>query len=373
LTKIGLISTRSTNIGDDLIRTGIQRLLGHVLADSDLKWVLLNKHRPLEIYRNRALASAVDALPRGRRTASRALPRIARRLTLAHIFDDVDFVVQCGTPMMWPDCQRAEWLPAVWEDVLARADRPRVLNLAAGACYPWSEPRPTRLSATDAQAVRRILHSSDRVTFRDMLARDLAADLGFDGAVLPCTATHWAHGTRSDEDAEAVIINVMPRGGHFTWGQDLVESTWHREIDHVVATLGKEHQLILLCHNTAEYDFAARWGAHERCLATTPADYLAVARRGRVGLVNRMHAAVALAGIGVPSVAVGTDTRLLMVELVGQETSYVGDVVAADLLEAVGTLLRERAQRRARLLAIEADSFTAHAQEVAGFLDSVAA
>jgi hypothetical protein len=368
VTKVGLISTRATNVGDDLIRAGIEALLRSLLAPADLEFALVNKHEPLEVYLRGGPAGCVRRLPRGRRVASRAVARGLRLLRLDHVFADADLVVQCGTPMMWPECYRAEWLPALWGDVLARSGGPPVLNLAAGSCYPWRDARPPDLSRADRAALTTLLTRADLTTFRDGLARDVANQVGADGPILPCTAMHWAHGTHGDVDAEGVILNVMPRGGHFDWGQNLDESDWHREIDATVASLEKAHPLIVLCHDEVEYDFARRWPEHERHLVTTPSEYLAVARRGRVGVVNRMHAAVALAGLGIPAVAIGTDTRLLMVEAVGQDTVYLGDVTMETLVETVAILSSTHLDRRTRLIQIEADAFAAHAGEVSAVL-----
>ena len=369
MTKVGLISTLDTNLGDDLIRLGTVELLQSVLGEwESLEFVVMNKHRPLDIFRNKVLPRFVEQVPRKREAAIRLLGHAVRPLRLSHVFDDVDFVVQCGTPMMWPECRRAEWLPTLWSDTLARPRSPRVLSLAAGSCYPWTAPRPPRIQPPDAAALSRMLDVVDTITFRDELAQTIAKSLGFRGRVLPCVALHWAHGRVADPNAEAIVLNVMPRGGHFLWTEDLVSVDWPREMDRLVSALERTHPLILLCHNREEYDFAARWPHHERCLPATAQQYFETIRRACVGVVNRMHAAVALAGVGIPAVAVGTDTRLLMVGTAGQKCAYLADTCSDALLETVNTLLKERWAHRLTLLQNETLAFDEHSKEVAGFV-----
>jgi hypothetical protein len=123
----------------------------------------------------------------------------------------------------------------------------------------------------------------------------------------------------------------------------------------------KQNTLLFLCHSAAELELArSRWPGHEAVLPTTTDEYLAVAGRGRIALVNRMHAAVTLAGLGIPAVGIGTDTRLLMVEQTGQEIVYVGDADGAGLLASLELLDSQLDERRQLLLHREQQSFEAH-------------
>jgi hypothetical protein len=54
--------------------------------------------------------------------------------------------------------------------------------------------------------------------------------------------------------------------------------------------------------------------------------YLGVYARATAGVVNRVHAAFALASFGRPAVVVGNDSRARMVEMLDTTSLYAGDV-----------------------------------------------
>jgi glycosyltransferase involved in cell wall biosynthesis len=80
---------------------------------------------------------------------------------------------------------------------------------------------------------------------------------------------------------------------------------------------------------------------------------------------NRLHAAVALASVGIPSVSVGTDTRLLMVAAIGLPYRYVKDVDTELLEDAIETLLEHRNDERDRLLELREWTWSRYIDEVA--------
>jgi hypothetical protein len=100
----------------------------------------------------------------------------------------------------------------------------------------------------------------------------------------------------------------------------------------------------------------------------TPADlreYFTLMSRAKVGVCNRLHAAVALAGIGIPSVSVGTDTRLLMVEAVGMPSFYVKEATSERLGDTVHRLLTDAEDLRERLLALREETWERYVHTVA--------
>jgi hypothetical protein len=54
--------------------------------------------------------------------------------------------VQCGAPVLWPNCNKCEWAEPLWYSVIGRLHKKTpVLNLAAGSCYPW-EKQPEKIA-----------------------------------------------------------------------------------------------------------------------------------------------------------------------------------------------------------------------------------
>lgn len=366
--KVTLISTTETNIGDDLIRRGVQRMIAPSLPDADYR--IVNKHHPWTLYVGASPAGElVRRLSRGQRRAMRALGRAHRMIGARTPFTDADLVVQCGTPVMWHGVRNSEWQWPIWEEALGRPGRPPVLNVSGGSCYPWTGRRPTLLEPGDDTALRFMFDRSDVFTARDREAARVAESLGTEAHVFPCAAMHAGGGEAASGDAQTLIVNVMPRGGHFDWGQGLDPNRWLTAVDEVITRRARTDRILFLCHSADELDLAnSRWPEHQAVLPRSTEEYLDVARRGRIALVNRMHAAVALAGLGVPAVAIGTDTRLLMVQETGQEICYLADASAGHLLAVLDVLDAEFEGRRKALLTLEEQAFSAHRSLLAGEL-----
>lgn len=364
--KVALISTKATNIGDDLIRRGVQRMLTAALPGTQMEWRVINKHQPWTVYvTNESARTAIDRLPRGKRRVTDAIGRTSRVLNIATAFTGADLVVQCGTPVMWPGVANVEWQGPIWEDALDRIGRPPVMNLSGGSCYPWTAPRPVTLDPADQVALSNMLGRSDLFTARDPLAAQIARSLGKQAEVFSCAAIHSGGSEPAAGEDGALLLNVMPRGGHFDWGQNLDPDAWLRSVDEVVAARADRDTLLFLCHSQDEFDLARRrWPDHEAVLPVTTEEYLQAARRGRIALVNRMHAAVTLAGLGIPAIAVGTDTRLLMVAQTGQPVRYLGEVEGGELVSALAELDADRENLREALLDNERSSFEAHRDHI---------
>src|SRR6266498_1438785 len=159
--KIGLVTTLNTNIGDDFIREGVCHVLKQVLGSVELEFISVNKHRPYSVYPKwhpTHWVAATRHLPRGRYFLRRVLSRYGARVGLSR-FDNCNLIVQCGTPVAWPGCSKSEWAEPLWTHVVGRHSRKGtpVLNLGAGACYPWEKQPETIEDENDACYLRRIV------------------------------------------------------------------------------------------------------------------------------------------------------------------------------------------------------------------------
>jgi polysaccharide pyruvyl transferase WcaK-like protein len=367
--RIGLITTLNTNIGDDFIREGICLVLREVFNDHHLEFVAVNKHDPLMVYpRWHPIHSAklTRHLPRGRSLAFSLIERYASKLRLSY-FDRCDLIVQCGAPVLWPGCHRCEWSEPLWHHIIGRLSRRvPVLNLAAGSCYPW-ERQPTNITdGEDAEYLRAILGYCDLTTVRDNLAQRLCVSLGAQAPLLPCSAflAGLGHGGATRPNG-MVLINYMSGGGHYEWDQGIDPSAWRATVTALIARLRTRHKLAFLCHNEAEYGLARELDAALPCLfPKTPQEYFSVVAEAKAALCNRMHASIGLAGLGVPSVAVCTDTRLLMVDTIGLPCVYVKEAEVNMLEQEIEKLLAQRVEESERLLALRSETFTRYVKIV---------
>lgn len=353
--KIGLITTLDTNIGDDFIREGICRVLRDVFADKAIEFIPVNKHQPFTVFSTTHPARLAEGLrlPVGGSFVEKAAHLLAK--TGKSRFDDCDLIVQCGAPVIWPDCNKCEWALPLWYSVIGRLhEKIPVLNLAAGSCYPW-EDQPERIdNLADAHFLKTISSYCVATTSRDALAQKLFASIGVESKFLPCTALlAGGTGRRHGEFSDYILVNYMPGGGHYDWGQRIDTSSWDRSMAALVVNLKKTHKVAMLCHNESEKRAAAELAPDlPVILPKTPEEYFSMVAGAKAGVCNRLHASVGMAGIGIPSIAIGTDTRLLMVDAIGVPALYVKDATLEKIEGILQGLLANREAERKRLLVL---------------------
>lgn len=371
---IGLITTINRNIGDDFIRDGIVQVLSHVYEGRDLRFVAVDKHQPFTVYPQwhpLRWIQALDRLPRGRRAASRLKADISRPLHRfgGSRFDRADVIVQCGAPVMWPGCHRSAWHEPLWEQVVGRlSGEAAVLNLAAGSCYPWEDQPRSVEDPRDAGFLRRALGYCRITTARDELVSRLAGGLGASVPTIPCSAflVGRRFETPSPDDDGIVLFNYMPGGGHFEWGQDIDETKWTANAKSLIDRLSSRHQVGFLCHDQKEYLAAARLNPKlPRFLPTTIEDYFSLIATSKAAVTNRLHAGVALASLGIPSVSIGTDTRLLMISPIGLPHKYVKDVTVDGLEDEFEAIVTNRRHEQERLIDLRELTWNRYVDEVA--------
>jgi len=360
--KIGLITTLETNIGDDFIREGICLLLKEIFRKERIEFICVNKHRPYTVYPEWHpihLRDFAGRLPAGRDLARRASEKLLSRLKHSR-FDDCDLIVQCGAPVFWPNCHGNEWAEPIWHEVISRlSERIPVLNLAAGACYPW-ELQPLAVEQSDdAEYIKSILGYCRLTTVRDRLARDICKSLGCEVPLIPCSALLAARGSVADiQSSGYILINYMTGGGHYAWGQDIEPDKWEETIRTLINRLRKRHKVAFLCHDEKELVLARGVVSDiPHFLPKTVSEYFACVSQAKFGVFNRMHASVAMAGLGIPSVAICTDTRLLMVAQLGLTTYYVNEVNEDILEEKIESEICLLPAEQDRLLVLQGETW----------------
>jgi hypothetical protein len=372
--RIGLITTLETNIGDDFIREGIYFVLKEIYKKQKIEFVPVNKHRPMSVYLNWHPCSLTEYIPYGRRYSYLFLKNLFSFYKFGDtVFDDCELIVQCGAPVLWPGCHRAEWAEPLWHQVVGSMyKRIPVLNLAAGSCYPWEE-QPSRVSNfQDAEYLRAILRYCRLTTSRDTLAQSLFASLGGQAPFIPCSAflaAKYYNFSGSESFDDLVLINYMEGGGHYDWGQNISKNFWRNMVTRLIKRVGKRHRIVFLCHNREEYELAKRMNnSMERILPNSPKEYFQLLSKAAVALCNRMHASVGLAGLGIPSVTVGTDTRNLMVKALDLPCYYVKDVNVELLEQDIENLIDNRSKQFDRLRCLQTATMNSYINIISGIL-----
>jgi len=363
--RIGLITTLNTNIGDDFIRTGVCALLRQVFEGRDLEFVAINKHDPYTAYhwwQPIRLTRLVEHLPRGKWRVRRWIESRAA-WPASNRFDDCDVIVQCGAPVLWPECHLCEWAEPLWHGIVGPLhERVPVLNLAAGSCFPWEQQPVAITDSGDAKYLRAIHGYCRLTTARESLTQSLFKGLGCDVPQIPCSALLAAGDARgTGNDDGLVLINYMPGGGHYDFDQRVDGQSWHEVIKTLVERLATRHKVAFLCHNEKEAKAASELaGGIPRLWPKTVAEYFSIVAQAKGGVFNRMHASVALAGMGIPSVAIGTDTRLLMVGRLDLPHLYVKEASSQRLEQEIENLLTRREEERDRLIQLRQETWQAY-------------
>lgn len=358
--KIGLITTIDTNIGDDFIREGICHLLQEIFKGEAIEYVSINKHQPYSVYgpwHPVHLRQIADYLPVGANHVRSAIESLFVNIR-STCFDSCDLIVQCGAPVFWPNCSGNEWAGPLWHEVVGRlSSRIPVLNLAAGSCYPWGQQPRTLEPAADAEYVKAILGYCRLTTVRDTLAKSLCESVAGEAQLLPCSAFLAPNG-RTAQSGEYVLINYMAGGGHdFGWELGIDPLQWETTVKQLIDLLRKRHKVAFLCHDQKEFSLSRSIAPDlPSFFPTTPAEYFDCVSKAKFAICNRMHASVAMAGMGIPSIAIGRDTRLLMVAQLGLPAHYVNDVSADLLHQETERMLDSLDSEKERLLTLQAET-----------------
>ncbi len=361
---IGLVSTLGVNIGDELIREGILHLLTKRLGNQSWETIVINKHQPWTItpwWHPERLEPVVSRLRGLRRWLLPALLKMSDQMWRSRL-DACDAIIQCGMPVFWMGCATSPWTRAVWRNTLIpqAANRP-VLNLAAGSCFGWGNlPKAPEALGADGDFIRQVTQACTLSTARDTLTESIFQWSGQTVPLLPCAALlaarhRGAAGSAAVKDISQadgrILVNYMRGAGHYDLDGRGDPAAWEDGFRKVLQDLRRMGKVAFLCHNTSERFDAERLKLpDEPCILPEKVEEYGQAVAGaRAALCNRLHASVVLAGMGIPSVAVGNDSRLLMVRELGLTAHSVGEVSCETLSSEMEAVLNARATERERL------------------------
>jgi hypothetical protein len=148
-------------------------------------------------------------------------------------------------------------------------------------------------------------------------------------------------------------VNYQRVGANADWGQAVDADAWRNELGGAVRRLGQQHRVAFVCHDDEEERLAASLDPDlARFRPRSAADYQGLAAGAKAAIVSRLHAAIPLAGAGVSSLVVGTDSRLGAAQTIGLPTVFVKEATADRLVTEVEGILRRAALERARLAAL---------------------
>lgn len=364
LLRLGLLTTVGRNIGDDFIRAGIVHVIQRLAPEQKIISVDIDKHEPYTIY------PWWHPIRLCYKEGFKCRRRMGRILDWSEVhlpplgftrFDSCDLIIQCGTPVIWEGCRKSEWARYVWRDVFSRLFQAgnAVLNIGGGCCYPWERIPKTLVGNPDEAFIRLMLQSANLTTTRDHVTRELFGTLGKEVRQIPCPALLVAQTYfQPEQPTRKVLVNYMEGGGHYDFDQGIDVAAWEQTMRNVVDHLSAQGwQPMLIAHNNKELEVAARiWPNLPRSIPGSQREYFEISRDAAFGVFNRMHASIAAAGLGIPSVAIGNDARNYMVAGVGLPALYTKEATTEKVLSIIEKLAANRDGESRRLLGLRSST-----------------
>jgi hypothetical protein len=170
---------------------------------------------------------------------------------------------------------------------------------------------------------------------RDKLAKKILKHLGLNVSLLPCSSI-FAKDYYNIPKKEPTIIalNYMHQGGHYKFGQKIKSKKWKKTFKEFYNSIKDKYSCVLVCHNRDELLEAKKnFPGAKIFFSKKDRDYLRFYSKVKFGIVNRIHAAFAIASFGRPSFVIGADSRAKMVEEIDLEHCFVSDVNCEILLK----------------------------------------
>lgn len=336
--KVGFLTSRKVNVGDEFIREGIRAILDGL----NISYTPLYVHKLSE--------------------ASLHLPDADEVITVYDKYWDSDLFIQSGAPVYWHLLNGAStslnsyWQKWMWEDrILQKKDCfPVFINLGAGSCQPWGDKGEAFLRDTACvQFARAASERADLTTVRDPVADHILNALRIPHKAMPCPAFLAAFRHRINEKTFGVIgVNLMPLGGHYDLLGNFDSALWRKQCFVLCVGLRQIGKLIFIAHDQIEAEFMGKFvlPGERIFLSDHWQNYFDVYAACSVVVANRVHGAVCAAGFGVPSIILGNDTRATIADYIGIPHYHVCDIEIAKVIQHVQRFLDKPDDEHFRLV-----------------------
>jgi hypothetical protein len=355
--RVLLLEHRGGNLGHDFMALGVRQIIAQSFQPTPVVFRSLEQHRPFEVLGRHHPARVLNLLRAGRTQRLKFL--IAKSTVIQSLWRsaawvrEFDVAVACGGPNLVAGAWRAPDMRLMLHFMHGAITSHGVplLNLSNGSCFPWEQKADAVLEPSDVSFWRRALGLASVTTVRDSLAESiLHTQVGAACPLVACPALNvWGGETAADE-GRYVIVNFLPRGANNDWGQGVDQMSWAETVRRLVRRLRGRYDVLFLCHNRAELSAAGEVCPDvPRVLPRDVDEYRRVIEGAIAGLCCRIHAAVPLASLCVPSIGIGTDSRLLTLAAFGLRTVYVKEASAEQLEEELEAIIATRKIERERL------------------------
>lgn len=338
--RVGVFRHSRGNIGHAFMFAGISGVLDALSArllstgGPGLDLYPYEQHRPFSHLPWRSRDRALNGLPQHR--ASKWRSNAARRLLNGAGDRSAPFDLTIGLPGPIVVKGMAS-VPQVVSMMVGlhgwgrRASLPH-FEFAVGSSFPRGGIQGVAaLTPEDRALCRRLFSPPVWASARDVTTGSCLEDLGIKAPVIPDIAFAMS-GQRQNIGGYTprILVNLQRNGANSTYGRsEWSPQRWQSFGGRLITELEQLGQVSLLANDPTDADFLASLRpdvALERPRNVN--EYLRLIQGADLVVATRVHAAVAACSQAVPSIGLGNDSRLGVLELLGVETfdSTVADV-----------------------------------------------
>jgi len=361
--KITFITTINHNVGDDFVREGIIYLLKKTLGK--IKISTIHKHEPI---------TTIKGLGKIRNKRIKRL--INKKFPPIKILDKTlscDILVQSGAPVYWchhdtnTHCADNEWYnPLIVKRYLKYNNNVPFLNIGAGSCQKYNSNGQEFLKCYKCITyIRNLTKIAKITTVRDKLAKKILDQIcpNNNAFLLPCPSIFASDNLKLyPQKPDYICLNYMPLGGHYRFNQDINVLQWESIFKTFYNKIKNQYKCIFVCHNKEEVEATKNLDKKANIFFSKDyKEYLKIYSKAKCGIVNRMHAAFAIASFGRPSFLIANDTRAKTVEEIGLDHEFVSNITEQRLFTELNKVLQNKDYQKT-INSIKSDSYEKYLQ-----------
>tara|TARA_B100000886_G_scaffold338408_1_gene301159 strand:+ start:5217 stop:6359 length:1143 start_codon:yes stop_codon:yes gene_type:complete len=360
--RIALLCHRKGNIGHLFMAIGVKNILKDTFKEN-IEINYFEQHNPFEVYPKNHWLRYINFLPHGKfKKIREALNKDSFKNKSFPSLSPLKYklAIACGGPNIVKGAYNAPEMGLMLQHLNAAFKHRKVplLDIGVGSCFPLEKKPKKFIDQKDRIFYSKSFDLITKISVRDKTAKNLVNELGFNCELIPCAAIASGRSFQRESSnipnhEKYIAINFQRDGSNSSWGQGIDSNSWLQTMRDVISRLEIDHKIILLAHSKYELKLARRLAPHlRRVQPKNSYEYSDLISRVKLGLVSRIHAAIPLAGIGVPSIVIGTDTRIETIDMLGLPNSFVKKVNAQWLLEKTNILLNQLEEEKDRLIEI---------------------
>lgn len=212
-----------------------------------------------------------------------------------------------------------------------------VLNLSVGSCYPYLDST-NKFKKNEKKIFSKWIESADFTCVRDLTAKRIYNELGFNLDLVPCTVLLALDQRKSHELSKKprIIINFMEKWPLseevMTFKVDPEIKIWIESVEKLISKYKNNYKFTFVCHSKNEMDIAKkRFPNFKRIFPKTKNDYVKLTYDTAACIAGRIHCAIPLASAGIPSMVIGTDTRMNTAKAIGINCFDIKNITAKKL------------------------------------------